>query len=297
MATNSFTGSKTYNSTPFIITESKLCRIVEVAKERFERVRNNFEFIEEFEVSFKDGKRLKILSLKDLLSLDNSQKNPLAELRITHASKNENEPARYVQICYVDSERSSITLDVLSDDLTWMQETMGALEEQLERTISTEFVYAINKGSLPLFFGIFISMMVFLVSFTFTGGIQGPIKIQENRIAELASLSSAAKSDTEKLDFVFHYLSATLEKDSVSETLHRISKNPRTYWIGVPTLVGLLSALAAIGLFYPRHIFCWGDCREWYEKIIERRKILWYGVILSLITGVLAGVFVFGITS
>lgn len=71
----------------------------------------------------------------------------------------------------------------------------------------------------------------------------------------------------------------------------------RTYLIGIPSLVALLSAFAAIFWFYPRNVFSWGDCGENYERIVERRKFIWYGVVLSLVIGVLGNLFVVGATT
>ena len=256
MAATPFTATKYYTKSPFILTDRKLSRVVEVAKERFERLNGEHELHEQFEVEFRGGKQLRIDSLESLLSLDNSQKNPVVDIWINFEikSEKEGEPIHGVQIHFrgKDSSRSTIGLSGISEDLSWLQETMGALEEQLERTIPNDWAYTINKNT-SLF--IFVTFLTFSVIFlALLANKTGLLHLQESHIEELASLSSTAKSEAEKLDFVFRYLSATLEKNSVAETVKSLSKNSRTYFIGVPVFAGLLSAIVAIFFFYPRQI-------------------------------------------
>lgn len=305
MASAPFTANKDYYQSPFILTDRKLSRVVEVARERFERIKGENEYSERYEITFQDNKGLNVNSLENVLNLDNSQKNPIKDIKITFGigPVNSEDYKHYVLIHFDGNENRSsyicgITLDGISEDLSWLQETMGALEEQIERTIPTDFAYKLKKSLFNNLLVIAAILTAFLsIAVTISEPKISPWNLRENQIDELVSLSNKAKSESEKLDFVFRYLSATIQKDSSMMTIKRISKDYRTYLIGVPILIGLLSAIASILFFYPKYVFYWGDCGEGYERIIGLRKLLWYGVFLALIVGVLGNLFVIGITS
>lgn len=296
MASAPFTAAKRYRKSPFILSDRKLSRIVEVAKERFGRIKDEHEIFENYLVDFKGGKDLQIDTLENLLKLDNSDKNPIVNLRMQFSVGSERNDKHFheVLIHYIVSDDVALGLSATSSDLTWLQETMGALEEQLERTIPTDFAYSINKSSnfiVAMSLGFLVA-----ISASFTQP-NISLKMPVTQVEELVTLSSNAKTESDKLDFVFRYLSATLVKSDSAEQIKHISKNPKTYFIGVPVLVGLVSAIVAIFYFYPRHVFAWGDSGEKYELTIERRKFLWYGVVLTLIIGVLGNLLSFGVTS
>lgn len=297
MTTKPFTAAKTYENSCFVVTDRKLSRIVEVAKERLDRVKTDQERHERYEVGFLDQKELRVESLENILSLDNSNKNPITSILATFELKADDETVHGIKIGFSSKDRfgESIFVSAISEDLGWLQETMGAIEEQLDRTIPNDFAYSINKRSAT-----FVVMLVAMLLAVFTSLFApkaGQFKVPQNRIEELMALSSTAKTEAEKTEFVFRYLSATLERDTTTETVTRLAKDYRTYLVGIPTIVGLLSALAAIFWYYPRNVFAWGDCGETYERTIERRKFLWYGVVLSLVIGVLGNLFVVGATS
>jgi hypothetical protein len=174
---------------------------------------------------------------------------------------------------------------------------MGALEEQLERVIPRDWAYFVNRQSGPLLALLVMAVLLGGLFLTLSLGRTGGLMLPESRIEELITLSNSAKSDVEKIDFTFRYLSATLEKDTISETLKRLVKDYRTYLIGLPVIVGILSAIVAIFWFYPSNVFAWGDCGESYERTVERRKLLWYAVVLALVIGVLSNLFVLGVAS
>ena len=297
MATKPFFATKEYGKTPFILSDRKLSRVVEVAKERFQRIHTEQEIQENYVVIFADGKELRINNLENVLKLDNSKKNPISYIKMSLEVFKDDEVVNGIIVNYDGkySNHGLIVLSGISYDFSWLQETMGALEEQLERTIPTDLAYSIS-GNLSYVIVIFTMILSLFVGVIGNDQV-GSLKISESHIEELNTLSRSAKTDAEKLDFVFHYLSATLDKNSYTEKIKHLIREPRTYFMGVPALVCVLSALAAVLFFYPRHVFDWGDCGEAYEKAIERRKFLWYGVVLSLVIGILAGLFTAGITS
>lgn len=296
MVDKPFTAVKLYDKTAFILTDRKFSRVVEVAKERLERIKVDQKYREYYEVSFRDGKELRIDSLENVLALDNGKKTPIRRLVFTVEIMSGDDTLHGVEVTFDASGtyRYQILIRGESKDLGWLQETMGALEEQVERAIPNDFAYWIKLRSSIVSVA---ALLVFLLSIiAISSPISNRIRVPEDRVADLQALSTSAKSETEKVDFVFRYLSATLEKDKISVSLRAAMKKARTYLIGVPIVIALLSVIAAIVWFYPRYVFAWGDCGEFYEATIARRKVLWYGVVLSLVVGILGSLFVVGVT-
>ena len=301
MTNPKFVAQKNYQKSPFILTDRKLSRLVEVAKERFEKMVDVDTFIEQYEVRFKDGKVLIIDTLENLLRLDNSQKNPVIDIQMHFEikSKGDSQDKHRVDIFFEGDRYYTVGVQGESEDLSWLQETVGGIEEQLERTIPRDWPYAINSASPPFFAALMAALLGVTLALSTAGTVsqKGLLNISDSRKEELATLSSNSKSEGEKIDFLFRYISATLETNNSPTKAQLLLKNPRTYFIGIPILIALISAIAAIFFFYPRRVFAWGDCGEAYEKTIERRKFLWYGVLFALIIGIIGNLFVVGITS
>jgi hypothetical protein len=296
MADKPFTAVKFYEKSAFILTDRKLSRVVEVATERLERIKVDQKYREHFEVSFRDGKELRVDSLENVLALDNSKKTPISRLLFTVEIMSGDDMLHGVEITFDASEsyRYQILIRGESRELGWLQETMGALEEQVERTIPNDFAYWIKRRSSIFSTSVFLAFLLSIV--VIFAPSPGRLQLPEDRVSDLRALSTSAKSETEKVDFVFRYLLATLEKDKTSISLRATMKTPRTYLIGVPIVVALVSAISAIVWLYPRYVFAWGDCGESYETSVARRKVVWYGVVLSLVVGILGNLFVVGAT-
>jgi hypothetical protein len=289
-----------YEKTPFILTDRKISRIVEVARERLDRVKGEQQIDEDFVVTFKNDKELKVDSLDKVLALDNSSKNSIENLNIRFVIPSESDSNTSIRILFKGGnlDRNLIRLASTSSDLGWLQETMGALEEQLERAIPTDIIYTLKKLSmLPI---LMVAYLVVMLPAMLMGNLEtkvGPMKIPQEQVVALTALQSTAKTEQEKIDFVFNYLSATLSGEKVNSVAWSIFSDYRTYLTGVPLIIGLLSAVSAIIFFYPTSLFAWGDCGEAYDKTVERRTFIWYGVVASLVIGVLGNFFVLGVTS
>lgn len=290
------TVNKVYEDSCFILNDRKFSRIVEVAKERLERFKSTHQLNEKYRVNFSDGKELFVNSVQDILGLDNSKKVPVSKISAFFSIVDSGTLTHSIRIVFnSEDHRRPMQATCESEDLGWLKETIGAMEEQLERTIPTDFAYALNRRSgfiFVLFFGLIFGLLSgFLVE------KKNGLTLTDDKAEELVLLSNSVKTDSEKIDFVYKYLSSTLVIDSRAKKIKGMLSETRTYLIGIPSLVALLSAFAAIFWFYPRNVFSWGDCGENYERTVERRKFLWYGVVLSLVIGVLGNLFVVGATT
>ena len=132
MPSESDFAKRRYENTPFILSNSKITRVVEVARERLERFSGDMPISEEFVVSFKkNNKMLKVDSLQKVLQLDNSVNNPIQEIAINLLCFPElPDKGGVIRLIFSGASRT-ISLVVGSPDVVWMQETMGSLEEQV----------------------------------------------------------------------------------------------------------------------------------------------------------------------
>lgn len=288
--------SKSYKDISFILTEQKLSRVVEVAKDRIASIKGGGNPKTVYTVDLLDGKELIIDNIDSVLKLDNSKTNPITKIDISILSKNDNGLENRIEIRFSSGGHfyGFIYISVSSPNPVWSKDTMIAVEEQAERTILKNFIYTLIKKKDLLVMAFLIFLMVFTI--IFADFESGYLKIPENVAVELNIFSKSVKTETEKIDFIFRYLSATLEKSAgINES--RTSAVNQFYFIGLPIFIGVVTSFITIFFFYPKNIFSWGDKGELYKQTVARRKFLWSGVILALIIGILSNMFVVGVVS
>lgn len=297
--------SKIYQNANFILTEVKLTRLIEVARDRLKRASNTVIEYEEFTVTSKSGREIKANSLDDILLLDNTVKNPLVRFKYSafgsttsslEGPTNDNEVPRQLNTSSViiefrtDSFRTPISLFIRSIQATWIKESMAALEEQIERSIEAGPAYSVKsllKNDFAFAVGVFV-----LAVFSYLSARKSEPRGIFQSIDGLQKEASVAKTDSEKIDLIFRGLFNAPPRDD-SMSLSFDFSSPRLYQIGVPLLVVVAAAVAAIRL-YPSRVFIWGDMAERYERIVELRKFLWYGIVLAMVLSVLASIFMIG---
>src|SRR4029077_1874492 len=113
-------------TSPFVLDEAKLTRILTVIEERF----GEADFEPSFDVTLKNGKQVKVSAPEALLKLDNTIKNPVTSLDI---SAQNNDVAAH--ITFDDSERKNIRIGVQGSNHNIRDELFADLEEQVEGTM------------------------------------------------------------------------------------------------------------------------------------------------------------------
>lgn len=290
---------RNYQNRTFILTARKFGRIVEISKERIDKVAAGLPVVERFAVTFANSKDVTLSRLEEVLALDNGIKNRIVEIKYSLWTDDQGEKSHWINVDYDAQSSITIQLAAASRNITWMEDTVGALEEQVDRTINSElpsFVRGVPELAIAgTFFG---ALIVGVSGAVFTEKrTKSPLGLSQEESSALASLAKSASSDGEKLNFVFRYLSASLDAPTDKPSfVAQYASDYRTYLIGVPLLVAAFAAFAAITWFSPRNVFVWGDFEEHYAKLTERRKFLWYGVVASLVIGVLGNLFILGVT-
>jgi hypothetical protein len=300
---NSFTSA-------FVLDKPKLTRILNVIEDRFKEA--GYQFKPEFEVIHANRRQIKLSSMEDLFTLDNTLKNPITNLQvITTGVKREDSDSfelKAMQCSFgFDGDRTrNIRLSVRAEAGPKLAAQIFAeLEEQIERTFSKGWVYKYIKGDageylklllLGLLSLILIGLSVYLSVLNETVVPQP----SNNDIQALIEKSKQAKSIESKVDFLFESEIKRLEMMARQPTpTLDFSQlfNLRNMFIVLPLLIILTCTAYLIGWCYPRVVFLWGDYETYYNDLITRRKSIWSLVILSLVFGIIGNLFVYGLSS
>lgn len=290
---------RTYPQKSFNLTARKLVRIAEVAKQRVEKIAGGRPVLEKVSVAFKNSKKITLASVESALGLDNVVKNRIVGLEYTVDGASDDGEVHSISVEFdAASGLPPVRVSAFSSDLPWMDEALGAVEEQVERTLESGFGSGMSNA---LEIAGFATMGVGLFAATIVGWAQsqraGKTLLPAEGVSELAEMAKGVSTESEKLDFVFQYLVKSLKQPpSPTSMFLEYASDYRTYMIGVPLLVALIAAFAAIFWCSPKRVFVWGDYEEHYNKLIDRRKLLWYGVVIALAVGVLGNLFMLGIS-
>lgn len=292
---------RVYPNKAFVLTARKLGRIVEVARERIEKVRNGLPVFEQFTVTFANSKEATLGRIEDVLALDNGVKNGIVEIRYLIWVEQGEFKIHWVEIHYnAASSNRPVRIAAGSNDMPWVGEALGAVEEQVDRTVQSGLGSTTKLSPDILFLGVMAPMAaITLLSAVFSNERRpsAPLGLSAETVGKLGENAKALSTDSEKINFIYNYLAATLVTPETKPSIFaQYAFDYRTYLIGIPLAVALVAAVAAVRWFSPRRVFVWGDYEEHYNKLVERRKFLWYGVVGALVIGVLGNIFMLGVT-
>jgi hypothetical protein len=144
----------------FVLDRVKLARILDIMEQRF--VDANIPFNPTFDVTLAKGRRISTNSSDQLLALDNSVKNPITTLVISAAGSTPNELA--CTLSFDKSARRNINLQVEAEDGKRASQCFAELEEQVERTLSNDWMRKLTfENILGIFMGVIIVLVIILV--------------------------------------------------------------------------------------------------------------------------------------
>ncbi|MEI4770926.1 hypothetical protein WAX74_14985 [Psychrobacillus sp. FJAT-51614] len=284
-----------YYEKPFILSRSKLTRLCEVIEKRFNK--ESLEFRRIFSVTLINSKNLILNNLNELFELDNGPKNEIKKLEILYSSTN----GEYgVEISFIKKSVPQIEIMLSSPDYMWSNELVAEVEEQVERTLQSGFVWNLVSSRnfsifLPLI-GFFIAS-VFMTFFISDDKFFTPNEASINQLLDMAEVSNTTDK---KIDFIYNYLKNSLPKEntqSISSNKVSFFMEWKFYLILVPLIVMVSILFYLFKYMYPKAIFEWGDIEEHYKTIVDRRKFLWSVVLISFIVGAFASLFATGVTS
>lgn len=207
-----------------------------------------------------------------------------------------------------NSSSPSIMLEVTSSNSKRASQAFAELEEQLERTLVSSWMYKLNASNLIVWFGALI-LIAFLAGIMFLPkGADETYKnaiylLSKDEIESFAKQAKTAATTEDKINFLFAFQTLQLE---------RVGKQPagtvirfrdlgklftlKTVFIVLPGIL-IIGCLIYLRMYsYPNGVFAWGDWEDHYNKIMSTRKSIWTVIIAAFFVGVLSNLFVYGLS-
>jgi uncharacterized membrane protein len=292
-----------YEST-FVLDVSKMSRLLNVIEERFKDLGKGI--VRLFKIETRKGKSFSASNVEAILGHDNAIKNPITSCTIKFQDNNE------LNLCRIKFDRSDsqISVQIYSLNQKWSNDLFAEVEEQIERTFVQNFIYKIKHQRLSEILVLLATALLFLALFVsmFIMPTSDSKKLQRNYLTAsdidlLQETSKNISTQSQKIDFLFDLHLRQLEnlKKSHQGIDSKFFKQIGEFFdfkmilVFLPIIVVFLCIIYLFTRCYPGSIFLWGDYKEYYKTIIEKRKFVWNTIIIALITGVLGNLFVFGI--
>jgi hypothetical protein len=130
--------------------------------------------------------------------------------------------------------------------------------------------------------------------------VRQPFNLSERQTSELSRLSRAATTQEEKINLIFEVYRRQLDSRNSRQPDSKKDSSPglgpliswRILFLVLPAAVIVGSVLYAAAHYYPQTAFLWGDYEEYYSSLVAKRRALWTVVVISLLTGAIANLFV-----
>jgi hypothetical protein len=283
----------------FVLDKPKLARILDIMEQRFTDAKTPFN--PTFEILLSRGKRISTSSVDQLLALDNSVKNPIVEL---HISAGEETPRQLsCSLNFDRTGRNNIYLMVEAEDSKRASQGFAELEEQVERTLSSNWLQRFKLGNIGsgILAGMMVSSVVAGVISLAVSNEPSPqssgYMLTKDDIAYFNNKAKEISNANDKIEFLFELQSRQLER-SISKQNKTIEFRPLTKLITLRNFFLVLPLLVIIGCMvylrnrcYPWAVFLWGDYEQFYNRLLSIRRTVWTVVIGSLLIGILGNLF------
>ncbi|WP_437285674.1 hypothetical protein [Sorangium sp. So ce406] len=271
---------KTFDS-PFLVDPSKLSRLRGVCLEKLgENVR------EEYEVASSGDENLKLSSIDDVTSLDNSKRQRIKRINIQYTAGNNS-----ININLNGNWFTYTSISVTGPSKPWTLDTFSKVEEQTERLLQSDIVARARPW-------IGLSSIILVM---WGGCVTSTISSPSSRMSHKDTLwlnskdieelkQSINKPGTDPVATLLDIQKRQISNLSAFETTQAHSKiivTKHTIFGALPFVAVIVVTIYMLIACYPSAVFYWGDAKEWYDRIVERRKLLWWGVVIGSAVGVL----------
>lgn len=283
----------------FVVDRSKMTRLISVINESFAQA--NAQCKIEYEVHLSSGRVLTMTMMDDVLDHDNSKRNRVERLSIRAESNMDQSAENSRYYCEVDfiGRKPAVVIEVDSVDAGWGYELMSLLEEQVERTLQQGVFHQIMSSSskIELLFSLaFMGVLIIGLYLLFPSSrMADKMWLTETDILELQKAFDSSSSVTDPQTLIIDVYKRQVRNLSEKPALLKWIRDWRLLLIALPVLLVAFTLTYLLTTCYPPAVFLWGDCKEWYDAIVERRKTLWQVVVWSMIIGIISNLFVFGL--
>ena len=225
-------------------------------------------------------------SAQDVLSLDNTTQDPVTGLTIRLSPTEGGIGPTAVVGYYGEDNYSYVELIVQHTNSRYCSELFRDLEQQIYRTLETDWVHRFKRGTvypreaLPI-----ISLLIgFMLGIYVIFLVNPPARY----VPHMLQLAESVKNLDQKVDFLFQL---EIERLSARKLASIPDITSLMTWsnllLFLPALLVIGCAWYAIFYCYPAAVFDWGDCKRRYASLIERRRICWWTVAISLVLGLI----------
>ena len=192
----------------FILTDQKLAKIIQVAKARLAKVSEAQQSIEQYNIILADDTELFFDNSENVLTLENSQKNPITRLTCKFTAKREVTATHEIFIDFDSNEwdlHDPIYFVTTSYDHNWAQETINALEEQIDKAVPKDIAYTLNKkwgNTIAI-----AAFIIFLVVAIILPGLspKKQLVMQQSLVDEVIALEETPETSKKPKDSPHHY--------------------------------------------------------------------------------------------
>jgi len=278
------TASHHYTS-PFILDAAKLTRVLTVIEDRFESAGVNFD--PSFQVTLKNGKRVKVGTLNDLLKLDNTIKNPVTSVEISGDSDK-----LQAFVTFDDARENNIAIAIRGSEPKIVGELFAEVEEQVERTRVSGWLQKLLGSSSPLFIGFLTAVGASIVLLTF-GHRVTTMGLTREAAEQVAQELPKVVTTEDKINWLFDVQRRQFELGGGGSPIDvgKLATWPN-FFLALPAIIVLLCLIYMARTCYPHAVFYWGDWEDYYKGIVSKRRWVWGAIIVTLATGVISSLFV-----
>jgi hypothetical protein len=281
--------TKTYHS-PFIVDESKLTRLVTIMRDQVSDITPDTS--EHYDVHLSNNTVIETHQLAHVLALDNTRKNRITRIVVQCGTAN-------VTITEADFDGrppSDVRVTVTGEDSKWANETLSAVEEQVERTLQNGFMYQLRRSPGTLLFIVPMLLGVASISVAIVLANRDSSQTMWLTSANLKALKTTLAHDPVlSSDDIAKIWTYQIRNLLASQASNAPLWNWRLVFALAPVLIVSASLIYLMFACYPMAVFDWGDARDWYEQLRNRRQNVWYVVIVGVLIGLIVGMAVFGL--
>ena len=290
---------------PFLLDRSKLTRLDVVITAKL--VEQSADHENRFVVLTAKERGVETSSLAEVFNVDNTDRNPIEHLLVRRSVKTPDDkaPAHEVRVDFDGERPVDVTVTVTSANQKWAMETLAVVEEQIERALRSDPIHRVLNNrmfwpwtALLAVFTAYVAVVLF-VSIG-SRSMAGPAQmwLKEGDLQEFREI--LAKEGTLSLDRVGQLIGRQVR--NVAEQYRPGISSARWTLLRVSSLVAPLALVVGSLMYmaltcYPLAVFLWGDREESYARVVARRRTIWSVVIGSMFVGVLANLFVFGVSA
>lgn len=269
----------------FVLDSERLLRIVAILQGRYDNLDERRTL--EFQVNQSKGTTVILTSAQDVLALDNTTQDPVTGLTIRLSPAEGGVGPTAVVAYYGEDNFSYVELIVQHKNSKYSSELFRDLEQQIYRTLETDWVHRIKRGTtypremfpaLTLLIGFLLGLYVMLIF----------VNPRAEYIPRILQLADSAGDIDKKVDFLFQL---EVERLSVRKPVSLPQIASLMTWgnllLFLPGLLIVGCAGYAIFRCYPAGVFDWGDCKRRYASLVEQRRICWWTVAISLVLGLI----------